>query len=274
MKMRRREFIGATSAVVAGLAAPRTARAQEGKDKPPTRAAKVERLFKAPDIHPNALEAAPDGLWIGDQVSEKVFKVDWKTGKVLQELQTESHNTSGLAIGAGFMWLGANGGVSGRRPPRPQDKPYGEVIQADLKTGKTIKIHPLIWGGGVHGITFVPQTQTLWVTALSIQAVAEMDPKDFHPLRMRPATGDRPHGLDWDNGALWVLIAGDHLVKKIDPESGKVLEIITVSRTSDPDPHGMCIHDGYMYYCDAGLTAPGPGSEPAQICRFKMSTQS
>ena len=177
MKMRRREFIGATSALVAGLAAPRAAHAQEGKDKPPTRAAKVERLFKAPDIHPNALEAAPDGLWIGDQVSEKVFKVDWKSGKVLQELQTESHNTSGLAIGGGFMWLGANGGVSGRRPPRPQDKPYGEVVQADLKTGKTIKIHPLIWGGGVHGITYVPQSQTLWVTALSIQAVAEMDPK-------------------------------------------------------------------------------------------------
>jgi len=25
-----------------------------------------------------------------------------------------------------------------------------------------------------------------------------------------------------------------------------------------------------MYYCDAGLTAPGPGSEPAQVCRFKI----
>ena len=49
-----------------------------------------------------------------------------------------------------------------------------------------------------------------------------------------------------------------------------MLEIVKLSPTSDPDPHGMCIHDGYMYYCDAGLTAPGPGSEPAQICRFKM----
>jgi streptogramin lyase len=276
MNMKRREFIGSASALVAGLAASRVVEAQEGgaAKAPPTRPAKVERLFKAPDIHPNALEATPEGLWIGDQVSEKVFLVDWKTGKVQKELQTESHNTSGLAIGGGFMWLGANGGVSGRRPPRPQDKPYGEVVQADLKTGKTIKIHPLIWGGGVHGITYVPQTQTLWVTALSIQAVAEMDPKDFHPLRMRPATGDRPHGLDWDNGALWVLIAGDHLVKKIDPESGKVMEIITISRTADPDPHGMCIHEGYMYYCDAGLTAPGPGSEPAQICRFKLGTTS
>ena len=272
MKIRRREFFGTASAMVAGMATAKLASSQEGSPAPkvPTRPAKVERLFKAPDIHPNALEAAPDGLWIGDQVSERVFRVDWQTGKVLHEVQTESHNTSGVAVGAGYLWLGANGGVSGRRPPRPTDKPFGEVIQADLKTGKTVKIHQLPWGGGVHGITFVPQTQTLWVTALSIGAVAEMDPKDFRILRMRPAKGDRPHGLDWDNGALWVLIAGDHLVQRIDPESGKVLEIVTISRTGDPDPHGMCIKDGYMYYCDAGLTAPGPGSEPAQICRFKI----
>ena len=277
MKIRRREFIGSASAVIAAMGAPELASAQagvqgEGAKAPsiPTRHAKVERLFKAPDVHPNALEAAPDGLWIADQVSERVFKVDWQTGKVLHEVQTESHNTSGVAVGAGYLWLGANGGVSGRRPPRPTDKPFGEVVQADLKTGKTVRIHPLIWGGGIHGITFVPQTQTLWITALSIQAMAEVDPKDFRVLRLRPARGDRAHGLDWDAGALWCLFAGDRLVQKIDPDSGKVLEIVKFSPTSDPDPHGMCIRDGYMYYCDAGLTAPGPGSDPAQVCRFKM----
>src|SRR6266851_5188083 len=125
MKIRRREFIGtASAAMVAGMATAKLASAQEGnapaKTPPvPTRQAKVERLFKAPDVHPNALEAAPDGLWIGGQVSEKVFRVDWKTGKALHEVQTESHNTSGIAVGAGYLWLGANGGVSGRRPPRP-----------------------------------------------------------------------------------------------------------------------------------------------------------
>src|SRR5213083_2717497 len=154
MKIRRREFIGTTSALGAGraAAAPGSARAQQGEGgKPPqvpTRQAKVERVFKAPDIHPNALEAAPDGLWIGDQVSERVFKVDWQTGKVLHELQTESHNTSGLAVGGGSLWLNANGGVSGRRPPRPQDKPFGEIVQADLKTGKTIKVYSPPWRTG------------------------------------------------------------------------------------------------------------------------------
>ena len=123
MNIRRREFLGASSALLAGMTGRTVAHAQQegGGRAPstPTRPAKVERLFKAPDIHPNALEAEPDGLWIGDQVSERVFKVDWKTGKVLHEVQTESHNTSGVAVGAGYLWLGANGGVSGRRPPVP-----------------------------------------------------------------------------------------------------------------------------------------------------------
>jgi hypothetical protein len=155
-------------------------------------------------------------------VSERVFKVDWQTGKVLHEVQTESHNTSGVAVGGGYLWLGANGGVSGRRPPRPQDKPFGEIVQADIKTGKTIKVYRPPWLTGVHGITWVEQTQTLWSTALSINALAELDPKDnLRILRLIPVTGDRPHGLDWDNGKIWCLIAGDHVIQKLDPESGR-----------------------------------------------------
>ena len=270
--IRRRDFILTASAAAASLAFPERVKAQEGGEKPvPTRQAKVERLFKAPDIHPNALESAPDGLWIGDQVSERVFKVDWQTGKVLHELQTESHNTSGLAVGGGYLWLNANGGVSGRRPPRPADKPFGEIVQADLKSGKTINVIRPPWRGGVHGLTWNEQTRTLWSVALNISALAELDPNDkLRVLRIIPVKGDRPHGLDFDNGTIWCLFAGDRLIQKLDPDSGKVLEIVKLSPTSDPDPHGMCIHDGYMYYCDAGLTAPGPGSEPAQICRIKM----
>jgi hypothetical protein len=270
--IRRRDFILTASAAAASLAFAEQVKAQEGGEKPvPTRQAKVERLFKAPDIHPNALESAPDGLWIGDQVSERVFKVDWQTGKVLHELQTESHNTSGLAVGGGYLWLNANGGVSGRRPPRPADQPFGEIVQADLKSGKTINVIRPPWRGGVHGITWNEQTRTLWSVALNISALAELDPNDkLRVLRIIPVKGDRPHGLDFDNGTIWCLFAGDRLIQKLDPDSGKVLEIVKLSPTADPDPHGMCIHDGYMYYCDAGLTAPGPGSEPAQICRIKM----
>jgi streptogramin lyase len=265
MRISRREFFGA--ALAAGVAAAQEEGGGLPAAAPPTRQANVEKLFKAPDNHPNALEAAADGLWIGDQVSERAFRVDWKTGKVLHEVQTESHNTSGIAVGGGHLWLGANGGVSGRRPARPTDRPFGEVLQADLKTGKTIKAYRPVWGGGVHGITYAQQT--LWITALSITALSEVDPKDFRVLRQIPLRHGRAHGLDLAGGVVWCLFAGERTVHKLDPDTGKVLEVVQISE-QDPDPHGMCIHDGYMYYGDAGLTATFPGSAPGYVCRFKL----
>ena len=52
---------------------------------------------------------------------------------------------------------------------------------------------------------------------------------------------------------------------------GRVLEIITIPE-SEPDAHGLALKDGYLYYCDSGLTAPGPGSAPGQVCRFRVDT--
>src|SRR6187401_2217162 len=99
MRIDRRNFIGTALATgAAAFTAPRLLRAQT--PAPPSAApihdAKVEKLFKSPDRYPNALEATPDGLWVGDQVSERVLKMDWQTGKVLEDFVAEAHNTSGL----------------------------------------------------------------------------------------------------------------------------------------------------------------------------------
>ena len=270
MTIGRRSFLGASLAAGVALsqegAAPRAAAAPV-----PTRKGKVVKLFKSPDIHPNAMETAADGLWIADQVSEKVHKLDWETGKVLLEIQTEAHNTSGLAIGGGYMWINSNGGVSGRRPPRPTDKPFGEILQADMKTGKTIKAFRPPWQGGVHGNVWVEETQTLWSTALNVNALVELDPKDnLRIKRIIPVKGDRPHGLDWENGFIWCLFAGDRKIQKLDPNSGKIVEQIELSKESDPDPHGLCLRNGKLYYCDAGLTAPGPATAAGYICRIDL----
>src|SRR5438067_2484620 len=235
MEMKRRDFMGA--AVAAGIAATAGsvsaqdasaparrgggrgaagAQAGAGGGAPPAKTwtAKVERLWNIPSFkNMNALEATPEGLWIGDQVSEKVCRVDWETGKILYELQTESHNMSGL-------------GVAG----------------------------------------------------LDLQAVAEMDPKDnLRILRMFHTPGQRQHGLDIDKDTLYVLYATDREVHKFDisnPNAGaRLLEVIQIPKT-EPDQHGLALHNGYLYYCDSGLTDPGPGSMPGEVCRFKLNTGS
>ena len=78
------------------------------------------------------------------------------------------------------------------------------------------------------------------------------------------------HGLDVTKEFVYLLLATDRLVHKYTIEGAKLVEVIQIPKT-DPDPHGLALHDGYLYYCDSGLTDPGPGSAPGQVCRFKVS---
>ena len=282
MNIGRREFMaGVVSSGVAlttfsiraqdGDAAPK-GRGGRGA-APPTRTVTVEKLYKTESKNPNALEATPDGLWIGDQITEMVYKVDWNTGKTLLSFPTESHNTSGLAVGGGYVWLDANG-ANNRREKRSTDRSYGEIVQADMKTGKTVKVWRTPWGG-CHGITWNNKTGKLWCVALGVMAIAELDPEDnMRILKMFPvaADRDRPHGLDFDDaGDLWVVVTGNKFIEHRDTATGRIKEIITFSPT-DPDPHGAAIRNGYLYMCDAGVgSSPNSkGSDPGEILRFKL----
>jgi hypothetical protein len=139
-----------------------------------------------------------------------------------------------------------------------------------MKTGKVVKTYRPVWGGGTHGLTYNPATGTLWTAALAIQCVAEMDPKDnLRILRMFRTPGQRAHGLDLDKEALYILFSTDREVHKYDLDTAKLLEVIRIGE-ADPDAHGLALHNGHLYYCDSGLTAPGPGSAPGQVCRFKL----
>ena len=279
MDMKRRGFF-ALAAGVAAATAPGLAQASRPAAQPAGNApappkkwtASVEKLWNIPSYkNMNALESAPDGLWIGDQVTEKVCRVDWNGGKILQEIQCESHNISGLAVGGGYIWTGSNGSVNNRRPPRPHDREYGEFSQLDMKTGKVLKTYRPVWGGGTHGLTYNQATGTLWTAALSIQCVAEMDPKDnLRVLKMFRTPGQRAHGLDLDKESLYILFSTDREVHKYDLTNARLQEVIRIPESA-PDAHGLALRNGYLYYCDSGLTDPGPGSSPGHVCRFKLN---
>jgi hypothetical protein len=143
MTMKRREFLTTGIALGLGSSAALSA-AQEGPAPPrgtassrpaggrgaaavPKKMAKTTALFKSPGMYPNALAVmtdAPGGLWIGQQkanpsnakqysvplddtgLDEAAWLVDWN-GKLLKTVTTHARNTSGLAYGNGYIWVGA-----------------------------------------------------------------------------------------------------------------------------------------------------------------------
>src|SRR6185369_15850039 len=92
--------------------------------QPSSRKAKTTKLFKSPQGYPNGLAVTQEGLWIGEQklsgaqaaayrmpepksLSEEAWLVDWN-GKLKKTVTTPSRNTSGMAVGGGYIWMCAN----------------------------------------------------------------------------------------------------------------------------------------------------------------------
>jgi streptogramin lyase len=230
--------------------------------------AAVEILYQSPDGHPNALEDTPEGLWVGEQVTDAAYLLDWKTGKVLRKVETESSNTSGLAFGGGFLWMGANGPAV-VRPARPHDAKTGEIVKVDPATGRTVARFPIPGGGGVHGLQWAQNS--LWVTTLALRSITRMDAAGT-VLHSFPVTLNRAHGLGWDGSALWCMFSNDRVIQRLDPKDGRILKSVQLS-PEDPDPHGMTWFRGDLYYTDAGISpgAVASGSKTAgSICRIRL----
>ncbi len=281
MKIQRREFFSTAAVASVGILTGSRGSAQDaparggGAPKPPTYAPKIEMLWKSPDRYPNALETSPEGLWVGDQVSERINLLDWKTGKVLEDFVGEAHNTSGLAVGGGFIWIGCNGAgtaASLREFKRPFDRNYGEIVKLDMK-GKQVKGYRTPYGSQ-HGTYYNRQTDKLWAVAPGPGLLVEMDPKDdLRISRMVQIRMNVPHGLDFHDGSFYVIDGADRLVARLDGENGRLQES-WVFGPNDPDPHGMCIYDNHVYFTDAGLGGgrkPSAGTKPQMIFRFPLT---
>src|SRR5690349_19636375 len=225
METGRRAFLGTLGA---GLIGARFARAQQppGREAPPVRRAKTTTLFKSPEGYPNAITATREGLWIGEQKTDHAVLVDWN-GKLLKTVTTESKNTSGMGVGGGFIWMGANAAPNG-------------IFQTDLNS-KTVSHRQIpLGGGGCHGVEYVDGK--LWIAALRLRGILKVDAKTWEPEFMIPYAVPRAHGLAWDNGAIWMVTGnadGAGLIK-YDASTGQPLEAVQFAELY-PDPHGLAL---------------------------------
>lgn len=138
------------------------ANARSSAERPKTSKGKVTKVFKSPEEYPNGLDCTSEGFWVADQVSDRVHLID-PHGKVLRTVQTDSHNTSGVAVGGGFIWLAANGPAREGHALKLDKGLEREIVQADMN-GKTVKHHEVpLGGGGITGVEFAEGK--VWITS-------------------------------------------------------------------------------------------------------------
>lgn len=289
--MTKREFlaasIGAGTALSKGPAAfaqqaSAVARRDGGSSganrRAPSRMAKTTKLFKCPPGFPNGLAVTPEGLWIGEQkmsgaqavtyklpepksLNENAWLVDWN-GKVLKTVTTPSRNTSGMAVGGGYVWMVANA------PPQG-------VFQVDMNSKlishRQIPLGPANDGGGSHGAKW--HDGKLWISSLRLRGNLRVDPKTWTPEFMIPFYQAHPdrvryHDIAFDNETMWQVVGnnsssyreGKPGLVRYEVATGRVLETVDFVPGSC-DPHGLDMHDGKLIGCDAGIHPGWPTND-------------
>ena len=270
MNLSRRGFlVGVSSAALFA----RPILAQTSRQPIPRTTATTRNLFKAPPGLPNAVAVVQEGLWIAEQkmsgplakqynmpeppdLHEAAWLVDWN-GRDFKTITTVSRNTSGMTVGGGYLWMGAE-------YPAPYDGIYQYDMDGKLIAQRQVPLGPSGDGGGIHGALW--HDGKLWVLANRLHAILRIDPSSWLPEFEIPLSNlaERYHGIAWDdqspNGAIWAVTGnssksykeGTPGLHKYDATSGRLLEMIDFAPGS-ADPHGLAMHNGKLLSCDAGI---------------------
>jgi streptogramin lyase len=222
---------------------------------------RIETLFRAPCALPNDLQVTDQGLWIADQVTDRIVLVcresppdpEYRVCSLLREIATESSNTSGLTDGGGALWLAANGSGRRWRAPRPTDASdgAGEILQVDPVRGKTLRRFPVPGGGGTHGLDYdSAEGGSLWLTTLKTRTLTRIRIEDGAVRHTIPLPYGSAHGVVRVADGIWVVHKQEWLIVKLDPEDGSVRDRIEIPR-DQPEVHGLAREGENLLYCDA-----------------------
>jgi hypothetical protein len=294
MSLGKRQFLIGGLPIGLGLSFSATLQAQQGsqvrtggagnpfrRPPPPTRQARTIVLFQSPEGHPNAIASDEHGrgLWIAEEQSNpdrtncNAYLVDWK-GSVLKKIATPGANTSGMAQGGGFLWMGSDG--------RGQE--HSGIYQIDIESGDIVAKHqhPLSPSlssitSSTHGIAWDDDHKKLWVSVDRLDVLMRIDPASWTPdlaFRLDTTYFARHHGIGYDKGFIWDAsyksdpttgkssghTEGHGGLARYDATSGEtVLNVDFV--TGSADPHAVTVHGGVIYCCDSGLHPGWPDND-------------
>ncbi len=213
--------------------------------------------MRAPYAVPNGLQVTNHGLWIVDQLTDRMILVEatdpheYGVSRIVHEIATESSTTSGVSFGDGSLWLAANGPGSRWRQGRATDAVKGDILRVNPYTGETQGRWQLPGAGGTHGLDYDNlEPGTIWLSTLHDKTVSHVDIADWSVKKTVPLPYDGGHGMVRVEDGLWMVFKQERKICKLGLGDGAVLDTIEVG-SEHPEPHGLTKLGDDLLYCDA-----------------------
>jgi streptogramin lyase len=155
-------------------------------------------------------------------------------------------NPSGLAFGAGSVWVANHGSDAGNSRVWRFNPADGSAVQYDF-------------GSRVHDVAF--DGTDIWVTLQG--GVAKLDLSQ-NPAVIVPVTGvfSNESRITFGAGSIWVTNRIAHTVARIDPESNEVVSVIQLANLTEPQ--GITFGAGSIWVANRtankGVTKIDPSS--------------
>jgi len=241
MKLRSFAVIGIVMlGVLVALAAPRHRAPAPPGDVTNLKVTIQEWAVPTRGAHPHDPAVGPDGsLWFTEQMSNKLGRLDPKTGAFTEYPLTEGKNAGPHGLVAdrdGNIWFTANfGGYIGKLDPRT-----GHVAEFKMTNEKADDPHSLVFDA--NGI--------LWFTVQGGNMVGRLDPKDGRIiLKEVPTESALPYGIQINNKGVPIFCElGTNKMASIDPED---LEIKEYPLPPEARPRRLAIaSDDTVYFTD------------------------
>jgi hypothetical protein len=233
-----------------------------------TRTAKVEILFKAPGLSGNGMQVNDEGIWTIDIAGSrgdtpgrcKVYLSSFE-GKLVRELAPEGTGPSGLGHDGKSIWIGSTysreiiradaksgetmekhftpgAGVIYRRttdvPARPDT--YGQKVRAEAAAARGETVPARRGGGGGGGRGAVEAGQNTGQGTSDGLGVGRGGAIAGNPGPPAPGTG--AHGIQAQNGKLWIAVPPGRMIYRVEPTTWTVEHMFP---TVGFRPHGIGI---------------------------------
>lgn len=190
----------------------------------------ILKVIKTPGPCPTGLAFDGQNLWLADNYTDKIYKINPVQGKILKIFDCPGHHPEGLTWDGEYLWHIDTGEKS--------------VYRLDPKTGKALSIlesnssspRDLTWDGSL-----------LWIIDHGRDILIGVSPEDGMMVKNYPSPAQEPAGLAFDGKYLWVTDRGTDRIYLVNPLDGLCLSSF---RSYGPFPYGLAWDGNSLWNVD------------------------